>query len=347
MDATEDPPLLPPRTLPPLLGRGGPPGSPAALPAMAILGDQAPRAAALPSGVVDAMDSSCEARRGRTRRAIVAAEADGSLHKLVADARRASHRYELHEVWRRAEPNAAAASISSARPRWHLWLAAVESTLLISLFVLLVGGVAHSLGRCMTSPWPEDIQRPCSASCGLGSALILMCVWATSDRHCRCRFRLQGTGNVNRHERTVSVEVSTCGDRLAPNPSELCVEYTTERVLPRRATGRDDLDKDSKGSFDVVRVGELAKMIADGALPSYSRVRAAQRQCSRIGPGNQSPGAGERSAQPRQVWRRNTGSSRSVENNPWVTMNSFIDMSMPMEFDCVKHERHADLVERL
>jgi hypothetical protein len=322
MDATKDPPLLPPRTLPPLSGGAA---SPAALPAMVILGDQAPRAAGLPSGAANAIDSSCEAHRGRTRRAIVAAEADGSLHKLVADARRASHRYELREVRRREEPNTAVASTSSARPRWHLWLAAVESTLLISLLVLLVGGVAHSLGWCMTSPWPEDTQRPCTAACGLGSALILMCVWATIDRHYRCRFRLQGSENVNRHERTVSVEVSTCGDRLVPNPTELCVEYTTERVVPRRATGRGDLDIDTKASFDVARVGDLAKLIADGALPSYSRVRAAQHQCSRIAPANQSAGAA----------------------NPWVMMNSFIDMSMPMEFDAVKDERHADLVERL
>lgn len=346
VDATQDPPLMPPRTLPPLLGP---------FPALPTVAEVA-ASSALPSGRLEAMDNSSGARRDRARRAMVAAEVNGSLHKLVADARRASHRCELPEVWRRAGNHVVAAPAWTSgrpRPRWHLWLAALELMLLISLLVLLVGGVAYSLGQCMTLPWQKDIQRSCTASCCLGSTLILICVWATIDRHCRCRFRFQDRPNTkitditgrseNGYGNTISEGASTCGTRLAPNPAELCVEYTTALALPRRSPSHAVLGKDGSSSFDVVSVGELASMIIDGDVPPHSRVRAAQGECNRIASKNQLTDAADRAA----AGGTSNANSSSVEHNPWVMMNSFIDMSMPMELDIVKNERRADLVERL
>jgi hypothetical protein len=84
-------------------------------------------------------------------------------------------------------------------------------------------------------------------------------------------------------------------------------------------------------------------MIIDGDVPPHSRVRAAQGECNRIASKNQLTDAADRAA----AGGTSNANSSSVEHNPWVMMNSFIDMSMPMELDIVKNERRADLVERL
>ena len=207
---------------------------------------------------------------------------------------------------------------------------------------------AYSLGRCLRLPWTEDEARACTAACSLGSALLAACGGATVDRHCRSRVAASGrvsasgAGDVNRN------------GSLVPKPAELLVECTTARVLSKRQPravrdavqqqDRDrDRDRDSCGSFETVTVGELATMVINGALPSHSRVRAAPQRAQLTG------GAG-RSHHPSSDGAASS-SSHSSEGGPWVMMDSFIDMSVPIEHldlnERVVDDRYADLVERL
>ena len=309
-------------------------------PVPSVLAEAAP-ALSLPTCVPVAEDE----HRGRARRALSAAAVDGSLHTLVADARNASHD---RRCGRRGKRTSLSASFSSVRPGWHFWLVALGSTLLISVWVLVVGGAAYSLGRCMTLPWAEDKDRHCVTAIGLGSALLATCVWSTFDRHYRFSCRPRGTARTRISASGVG-EVDRDGYEFpagssivsrAPKPAELLVEYTTARLLsqqPRtvqevlqQQVDRDkDRDRDSCGSFETVTVGELATMVTIGALPSHSRVRAAPHdQCS-----------------------TSSRAQRSSESRLWVLMDSFIDMSMSLEprlgDEQVTHDRHADLVERL
>ena len=87
-------------------------------------------------------------------------------------------------------------------------------------------------------------------------------------------------------------------------------------------------------------------MVTNGALPSHSRVRAAPQRARPTG------GAG-RSHHPSSDGAASTssGATHSSEGGPWVMMDSFIDMSVPIEHldlnERVVDDRYADLVERL
>ena len=152
------PPLIPPKSLPPL------PES--LLPS--LQGSSQHRLQRLVgSPPQDAPSSGAPAAppRERARRALLTAEASGRLRKLVVEARsaepermeRTAGRDADYRLPPSADDRAAAAAAawstaaSTARPRWQLWLIALEAAVLIGLLVAMVGGAAYTIGRCATA----------------------------------------------------------------------------------------------------------------------------------------------------------------------------------------------------
>ena len=358
------PPLIPPKSLPPL------PES--VLPSLQGSSQHKLQSQSVGSPPQDAPSSGATAAppRDRARRALLAAEASGRLRKLVVKARsaepermdRTAGRDADYRLPPSADDRAAAAAAawstaaSTARPRWQLWLIALEAAVLIGLLVAMVGGAAYTIGRCATAaPWVEDSQRPrCLAASGLALLLLMLCTWATADRHCCQRRRRRHrhrppSGSTSTRIASGKGAVAPAVERTAmPQPEDLMVEFTTSRRRPpqqqqqqQRQQQQQQRERDKDGASEVlpgssykrVSVGALVAMVIAGALPPHTRVRAAVVQPAAAEREGEEP---RRPQQPRQEAPeqkekkdRNKEKGASIPNvdRKWVAMDSFIDMA--------------------